>query len=359
MALVKKTQLMLSLPGMAALVVMLGIQSGVVLGAPEEQDVFTDFETIDATEFSIGTGDVTATFTGGFSGVAGILELYRSGTHAWMVRENNTGEIQFETNAAIVEFYARTLSTANGTSVLTAFDSQGQILDSVTLNPGDPFQLVSFTGSIARIEFVNNATCANCMNSIDDFGFSPVGAGTVDLTGTVQDPGGTPLCSMVLASGQFMFTCNPNGPYSLLDLPRETDGTVKRQVYVDGFFPEIDTLTDSVDETVAMTRSGACPDYNNFPEAGMFPGSAGNRIDISGAVLLQDTSTPICAMVLANGQFMFSCDGTGSYALNIPLDNNGQFKLQVYADGFAPTIHTFDGNNATNDVRMARAAECQ
>ncbi len=51
-----------------------------------------------------------------------------------------------------------------------------------------------------------------------------------------RDTSGTPLCSMVLASGQFMFTCNPNGPFALLDLPREANGTVKRQIYVDGFF---------------------------------------------------------------------------------------------------------------------------
>jgi hypothetical protein len=67
----------------------------------------------------------------------------------------------------------------------------------------------------------------------------------------------------------------------------------------------------------------------------------------------------ICAMVLANGQYMFSCDGTGSCFLKIPLDNNGQFKLQVYADGFAPSIRTFDEFMTTNIVRMARAVECQ
>ena len=118
-------------------------------------------------------------------------------------------------------------------------------------------------------------------------------------------------------------------------------------------------LPDSVDETVIMTRSGVCPSYNTPYDPGVFPDSAGKRINISGKVLIQDGQTPICAMVLANGQFMFSCDGTGSYALNIPLDTNGQFKLQVYADGFAPTIQTFDEFQAMNDVRMARAAECQ
>ena len=63
--------------------------------------------------------------------------------------------------------------------------------------------------------------------------------------------------------------------------------------------------------------------------------------------------------VLANGQHMFSCDGTGSYALNIPLDADGQFKLQVYADGFAPAIQLFDESSIDNTVKMARAVECQ
>ena len=84
----------------------------------------------------------------------------------------------------------------------------------------------------------------------------------------------------------------------------------------------------------------------------------GIRLDAR-EVLLQNSQTPICAMVLANGQYMFSCDGTGSYFLKIPLDNNGQFKLQVYADGFAPTIQSFDEFSPANDVRMARAVECQ
>ena len=64
-------------------------------------------------------------------------------------------------------------------------------------------------------------------------------------------------------------------------------------------------------------------------------------------------------MVLASGRFMFCCDGSGNYALNIPLDSNGQFKLQVYADGFAPTIQICDEVQASNGVRMARAMECQ
>lgn len=181
----------------------------------------------------------------------------------------------------------------------------------------------------------------------------------VYLSGTIKTADNMDICAMVLASGQHMFSCNPVGVFSLADLPRESNGTVKRQIYADGFLPEVDTLTDSTDEALVMTRSGACPSYNTPYDSGFFPDSADKKIGISGAVLIQDTQTPVCAMVLANGQFMFSCDGTGKYALNIPLDTNGQFKLQVYADGFAPTIQTFDEFQAMNDVRMARASECQ
>jgi hypothetical protein len=181
----------------------------------------------------------------------------------------------------------------------------------------------------------------------------------VDLGGTIKTPDGTDICAMVLASGRYMFSCNPPGVFSLTGLLRETDGTVKRQIYAHGFFPKIDVLPDSTNEAVVMSRSGVCPDYNVPYQAAFVPGSAGKEIYITGKVLLQNSETPICAMVLANGQYMFSCDGTGSYFLQIPMDNNGQFKLQVYADGFAPSIRTFDEFKTTNTVRLARAVECQ
>ena len=185
------------------------------------------------------------------------------------------------------------------------------------------------------------------------------GAATVNLSGTIKADDNADICAMVLASGKFMFSCNPVGVFSLSGLPREQDGTVKRQIYADGFFPKIDILTGSTNAAVVMTRSGTCPNYNTPYDPGVFPDSAGKRINISGKVLLQDSQTPICAMVLANGQYMFTCDGTGNYALNIPLDSNGQFKLQVYADGFAPITQKFDEFQAINIVRMARAVECQ
>jgi hypothetical protein len=183
--------------------------------------------------------------------------------------------------------------------------------------------------------------------------------GTVDLGGEVQTTDGTGVCAMVLASGQYMFSCSQYGPYTLNNLSREIDGTVKRQVYAHGFFPSVDVLPGTTYETVVMEQAKDCPDYNLPYNPDTFPGSAGKRHSISGRVLLQSTDKPICAMVLANGAYMFSCDGSGRYSLEFPLDSKGQFKLQVYADGFAPSVQSFDEFSLGSDVRMARSTECQ
>jgi len=183
--------------------------------------------------------------------------------------------------------------------------------------------------------------------------------GPVDLTGKIKTLEGQDVCAMILASGEYTFSCNPPGQFSLAGLPRGSNGTVKRQIFADGFLPKIDVLTYSTDEAIVLTHAGTCPNYNTPYSAGTYPGSAGKWIDISGNVFIQNTQTPVCAIILANGQHTFSCDGTGAYALHIPLDANGQFKLQVYADGYAPSIQNFDEFSTTNAVRMARSTQCQ
>jgi hypothetical protein len=60
---------------------------------------------------------------------------------------------------------------------------------------------------------------------------------------------------------------------------------------------------------------------------------------ISGKVSKDDN--PLCAMVLANGQYMFSCeagDAFGDYQLDVPLDANGEITLQVFVSGQAGTL---------------------
>lgn len=56
--------------------------------------------------------------------------------------------------------------------------------------------------------------------------------------------------------------------------------------------------------------------------------------DISGNIFYE--STHLCAMALANGQYMFTCSGDGSYGLMVPRDTNGEITLYGFASGFAP-----------------------
>jgi len=117
------------------------------------------------TDFNVGT----ARFTGGVSGIARIPELYQSGNHAWMVNGGQTGTIQFGPDVTEVSFYAKAFSEADGPSELTAFDGANNIIETITLNTTDPFQKITIGGSIDRIEFVNNDSDINRMNSLDDF----------------------------------------------------------------------------------------------------------------------------------------------------------------------------------------------
>jgi hypothetical protein len=57
-------------------------------------------------------------------------------------------------------------------------------------------------------------------------------------------------------------------------------------------------------------------------------------VDVGGNVTFG--STPVCALVLINGQTKFSCDGTGRYDMQVPIDDKGMITVMVFADGFAP-----------------------
>jgi hypothetical protein len=147
--------------------------------APEDQDVFTDFEDIVQNTavgeiINVGSSPDLASFSGdAFAGFIGVGQFYHSGVRSWMVTTNGTGVIDFETDAGVVEFWTTAHSAANGNTVITAFDALDIMVGPpVVITPGSGFQLVSFAGAIASIEVVNDAS--NQMNGIDDFGFTSV-----------------------------------------------------------------------------------------------------------------------------------------------------------------------------------------
>lgn len=80
-----------------------------------------------------------------------------------------------------------------------------------------------------------------------------------------------------------------------------------------------------------------------------------HALPISGKVSL--SSNPVCSLVLANGKHMFTCDGTGDYELDVPLDDNGQVTLFAFASGMTPYQATFDpSQNSYHPVIMAYAS---
>ncbi len=66
----------------------------------------------------------------------------------------------------------------------------------------------------------------------------------------------------------------------------------------------------------------------------------------------------LVAMVLANGRYMFSNNPVGDFSLEVPLDSNGEIKLQVFAAGFLPFKQVFTPEEATDvDVELLRCLQ--
>ncbi len=60
---------------------------------------------------------------------------------------------------------------------------------------------------------------------------------TTTIFGNIINNQGSPLCGLVLANGQFMFSCSPNGTFSLSNVPFDSNGVITLFGFVDGHFP--------------------------------------------------------------------------------------------------------------------------
>ena len=81
------------------------------------------------------------------------------------------------------------------------------------------------------------------------------------------------------------------------------------------------------------------------------PAQSKATVNIFGSVT-NNQGTPLCALVLANGQFMFSCSPTGQYSLDVPLDASGQVTLFGFADGHFPYKQVFGGSGGRYDMTL-------
>jgi hypothetical protein len=154
--------------------------------------------------------------------------------------------------------------------------------------------------------------------------------------------GTTPLCALVLANGQYMFTCGDSPGLYNLTVPLDKNGEITLYGFCAGFSPFKTVLTpeEAWHYEIQMTRA---PTDSRQIEITlqMEPGTTNpDYVRINGTVTYK--GTPLCAMVLANGQSMFSCGANpGTFDLEVPLDVNGKITLQCFCSGFAPYKHVF------------------
>ncbi len=183
-------------------------------------------------------------------------------------------------------------------------------------------------------------------NGYDIGAFEYTADGRVDISGRVQNEQGTPLCALVLANGQHMFSCAGQGEYSL-SVPLDDQGQITLQTFATGFSPFRQVLTPAEAATFTVTLARAQADKTLSVDATITTRD-NNRATISGAVLVD--SLPVCALVLANGQHMFSCAGQGEYSLDVPLDDNGEITLFVFAAGFEPYRNIILGGSRSQQL---------
>lgn len=78
------------------------------------------------------------------------------------------------------------------------------------------------------------------------------------------------------------------------------------------------------------------------------------NVSIFGTIV-NNQGTPLCALVLANGQFMFSCSPNGTWSLTVPQDSSGQVTLFGFADAHFPYRLTFGGSGGRYDMLLNSA----
>ena len=139
-----------------------------------------------------------------------------------------------------------------------------------------------------------------------------------------------------------MFTCGDSLGLYDLTVPLDENGEITLYGFCSGFFPFKTVLTpeEALDYEIQMTRASADSrqiEITLQTETGTINS---DWVRIRGTVTYNGED--LCAMVLANGQNMFSCgNNLGTFDLEVPLDSNGEITLYVFCSGMAPYKEVF------------------
>ncbi len=158
----------------------------------------------------------------------------------------------------------------------------------------------------------------------------------VDISGNVYHES-QPLCVIVLANGQHMFTNSADGRYDLT-VPLSDNGEITLFSFCDGMAPfkQILQPEQAINFDIYMSPSYSAKNMNLT--AILAPANEDGWVEISGKAAT-DGGKPLCIMVLVNGQHMFTSAEDGLFKLTVPLDpldEEGKVTLYGFCDGFAP-----------------------
>ncbi len=164
------------------------------------------------------------------------------------------------------------------------------------------------------------------------------------ITGSITLDG-VPLCTLVLANGQFMFTCGDPLPKGTFDLtvPVDDQGQITLFGFSSGLAPFQQTLGLGALPASVNATSCATPKVTYTTAA-----APEGKFRLTGSITLG--GDPLCALVLANGQFLFTCGDPlpkGTFDLTVPPDDQGKITLFGFAAGLVPFQQTFSPSPST------------
>ena len=221
------------------------------------------------------------------------------------------------------------------------FDVPGAISTAATSINASGQVTGSYSDSSGTHGFIATPVCVTPTVAIHTLTTAP--NGWFRITGSITLDS-IPLCALVLANGQFMFTCSdplPKGDLGLT-VPPDDQGQITLFGFSAGLAPFQQTLGPGSLPASANANSCAIPTIT--PTVTSAPNG---KFRITGSITLD--GTPLCALVLANGQFMFTCgDRKGAFDLTVPLDDQGKITLFGFSSGLAPFQQTFSPSASTS-----------
>jgi hypothetical protein len=133
-----------------------------------------------------------------------------------------------------------------------------------------------------------------------------------------------------------MFTCSGDKSFNL-DVPLDDNGQITLYAFCSGFEPikKVFYPSEGHNMNLPVTRSDSDQDMNVYYDILPY-----NRSKVRMIGNIYFNNSPVCAMALANGQYMFSSPVNGSFMLDLPLDDKGGITFHGFCSGLPPYKET-------------------